>query len=266
MFSRFTHSPSKIFAVLSAMFCFGILFGSFFLSVSLITWIFILCVTVLVATFLTDRKHRLFVLSLFMFAFGLFRYTQSEIPKNISTVRDFTGQILRIEGDVIAEPAMRSKSNQITIGNVRVVDREVFGHVLVSIPKEQEITYGDHLVFSCSLQIPRPFNGFAYDRYLESKGTLALCRFPHELDRAASKRFSLIGSIFSFKHQLVEKMKHVFPEPHASFLFGLVFGGNSGIDGDLQNNFIKTGTSHILAASGFNVSLFTFVFFGFVIQ
>ncbi|MDO8625427.1 MAG: ComEC/Rec2 family competence protein [Candidatus Diapherotrites archaeon] len=61
-------------------------------------------------------------------------------------------------------------------------------------------------------------------------------------------------------------MKQILPESHASFLFGLVFGGDVGLDRDVQDEFRRTGTSHILAASGFNVSLFTFVFFSFIIQ
>jgi competence protein ComEC len=159
---------------------------------------------------------------------------------------------------------MGAKSQQVTIGSVSIGDKPVFGNMLVSVARDQQIVYGDHLVFSCSIQIPRPFSGFAYDRYLQAKGTLALCRFPHDLDRVASKQISVTGSVLSFKNSLVEKMKQVFPEPHASFLFGLVFGGSVGLDKDIQNDFSKTGMTHILAASGFNVSLFTFVFYGFI--
>lgn len=260
------NSVSKSFAVLAAMFCFGILIGPLFVSVSTSLFVGLMFSVLLAFIFLPVRSHRLISLCLFLFVFGLFRYAQSEIPKNIPTVRDHAGEIVRVAGTVIAEPAISATSQQVTIGSVCVADNPAFGNVLVSIPKDQSIAYGDLLVFSCSIQIPRPFSGFAYDRFLEAKGTLALCRFPHSLDRTPSKQFSLIGSILLFKQEIVVKMKQIFPEPHASFLFGLVFGGNVGLDKDVQNDFAKTGTSHILAASGFNVSLFTFVFFGFVIQ
>ncbi len=266
-------SPSKTFAALAAMFCFGILLGPLFISVPTNVYLVLLIVCVLIVSFsppsqggVDGGRAKWFGLFILMFIFGLFRYAQSEIPKNIPTVRERTGSMLRIEGDVIAEPAISSKSQQVTIGHVRVVDESLFGNVLVSISKDQSIVYGDHLTFACSMQIPRPFSGFAYDRFLQAKGVFALCRFPHNLDRVASKQFSIAGSILSFKHQIITKMKQIFPEPHASFLFGLVFGGNIGLDKDIQNDFAKTGTSHILAASGFNVSLFTFVFFGWVIQ
>lgn len=285
VFKTIITSPSRTFMLLAAMFCFGILLGPFAIGISTSVFVLLLSVCLLCFVFTPPAKEgkgevpsvlRLCSLVLFFFVFGLFRYQQSEIPKNIPTVRDRVGSLMRIEGDVISEPSIGAKSKQVTIGHVSVVDAPVFGNVLVSIANDQPIEYGDHFVFSCSMQIPRPFSGFAYDRFLQAKGTLALCRFPHDLEienpllskegAGGGVTFSIVGSVLSFKHQIVLKMKELFPEPHASFLFGLVFGGNVGLDKDVQNDFAKTGTSHILAASGFNVSLFTFVFFGWIVQ
>ena len=298
---RISNSISKSFALLAVMFCFGILFGPLAIGISTSTFAILLGVSLSCFVFTPPAKEgkgevssgsskrkliRLLSLALFFLLFGLFRYAQSEIPKDIPTVRDHVGSVIRVEGDVIAEPGMGAKSQQVTIGSVRVADQPVFGNMLVSIPFENPllskegagggVAYGDHLVFSCSIQIPRPFSGFAYDRFLQAKGTLALCRFPKNIEienpllskegAGGGVAFSIVGSILSFKHNIVDKMKQIFPEPHASFLFGLVFGGNVGLDKEVQDDFAKTGTSHILAASGFNVSLFTFVFFGFVIS
>ncbi|MCX6714500.1 MAG: ComEC/Rec2 family competence protein [Candidatus Uhrbacteria bacterium] len=276
-FKKIIASPSRTFMLLAAMFCFGILLGPLTIGISTNVYVASLAICVLSFAFTPPSQGgvgggRIIALVIFLFIFGLFRYQQSEIPKNIPTVRDHVGSLIRVEGDVVSEPSMGAKSQQVTIGHVHVVDAPVFGNVLVSLPLTGggsgwgHVFYGDHLVFSCSMQIPRPFSGFAYDRYLQAKGTLALCRFPHDLERVPSTHVSVVGSILALKGDIVLLMKRVFPEPHASFLFGLVFGGNVGLDKDLQNDFAKTGTSHILAASGFNVSLFTFVFFGFVIQ
>ena len=292
-FNSIFTSISKTFAILLAMFCFGVLIGPFAIGVSTMMFVILLTMTMFVGIFLPVRSQRLIALCIFLFFLGVFRYQQSEIPKNIPTVRDHVGEVVRVEGIVNAEPTTSTASQQVTIGSVRVSDEPVFGNMLVSIPKDQQIAYGDQLIFTCTVQIPRAFSGFAYDRYLQAKGTLALCRSPHNLYRTPfsallhleqSERSSgefdregrflplvemkqvIIGSILSLKHNIVGKMRMLFPEPHASFLFGLVFGGNIGLDKDIVNDFAKTGTSHILAASGFNVSLFTFVFFGFIIQ
>ncbi|OGL77309.1 hypothetical protein A3E97_04245, partial [Candidatus Uhrbacteria bacterium RIFCSPHIGHO2_12_FULL_47_12] len=284
VFKKITTSPSRTFALLAAMFCFGILVGPLAIGISTSVFGVLLAICLLSFSFIAPspfegegggrgvtsassrNTFRILCLALFFLVLGLFCYQQSEIPKNIPTVRDFTGSQIRIEGDVIAESSIKTKSQQVTIGRVKVADVPVFGNVLVTVLREQSIAYGDHLVFSCSMQIPRPFSGFAYDRFLQAKGTFALCRFPHDLERAPSNAFSLVASILTFKRDVVSTMKHVFPEPHASFLFGLVFGGNVGLERTIQDEFRETGMSHILAASGFNVSLFTFVFFGWIVQ
>lgn len=274
-FKKIITSPSKTFLLLAAMFCFGIFLGSFAVEMQTEVFVSLLSFGIILTLFSSNQTHRIAFFAITLFIFGLFRYTQSEIPKNIPTVRDYAGSMIRIEGDVAGEPTI-GKSQQVTIRNVRVADTPVFGNVLVSVPLENPlltkegaggglISYGDHLVFACSMQIPRPFSGFAYDRYLHAKGTLALCRFPHDLDRTPSKTGSFIGSILSFKQQVILTMKKVLPDPHASFLFGLIFGGSTGLEKEVQTDFAKTGMTHILAASGFNVSLFTFVFFGWVI-
>ncbi len=259
-------SPSKSLASCLLLFCVGILIGPFVLSVSVSMQISLIVLSILWFIFSSTKQDQVLCLYAFAFLLGVFRYGQSEIPKNLPTMRDRIGETVMMEGRVSAEPSHRATSQQIIIDSVRVENKPVFGKLLISVPKDETVSYDDRFSFSCSLQMPRPFDGFAYDRYLQAKGVLALCRFPNDLKIVASNHTSFIRSILVFKQGIVEKMKAIFPPPHASFLFGLVFGGSVGLDQDVKEEFKKTGMSHILAASGFNVSLFTFVFFGFVIQ
>ncbi|NBS41934.1 ComEC/Rec2 family competence protein, partial [bacterium] len=70
----------------------------------------------------------------------------------------------------------------------------------------------------------------------------------------------IVATLLSIKRVVIARLGQIVPEPHASFLAGLIFGGSSSLSQDLKDDFSKTGTSHILAASGFNVSLFSMVF------
>lgn len=45
------------------------------------------------------------------------------------------------------------------------------------------------------------------------------------------------------------------PEPHASYLAGIVIGAQSAIPYSLKEAFRKTGTAHLIALSGYNVSV-----------
>ncbi|MGB9521571.1 MAG: ComEC/Rec2 family competence protein, partial [Anaerolineales bacterium] len=57
-----------------------------------------------------------------------------------------------------------------------------------------------------------------------------------------------------------QTIKHIFPEPQAALLSGILLGIESGIPKSLQDAFIKSGTAHIIAISGFNITLLAGLF------
>jgi len=52
-----------------------------------------------------------------------------------------------------------------------------------------------------------------------------------------------------------EKIVQALPEPQASYLGGLLVGARSDIPSEVRDNFRETGTSHLVALSGFNVTI-----------
>lgn len=59
----------------------------------------------------------------------------------------------------------------------------------------------------------------------------------------------------------VEVINRVLPEPHAGLLAGILFGIKSSISTDLYDALIATGTLHIAALSGMNITILTRLFF-----
>ena len=53
-----------------------------------------------------------------------------------------------------------------------------------------------------------------------------------------------------------------FPQPHAALLSGILLGVDSGLPRSLQDDFRTTGTAHIIAISGFNISVVAAVLMG----
>lgn len=53
----------------------------------------------------------------------------------------------------------------------------------------------------------------------------------------------------------VSSLSRVLPEPHSSYLAGLLLGARSTIPLELREAFRETGTSHLTALSGFNVTI-----------
>jgi len=179
----------------------------------------------------------------------------------------FIGQenlFVKIIGEVAAEVDVRQDSQRVVLDKVYLNGDYQKGKILVTLPLRPDANYGDKLVFGCKLKIPQPFNGFNYDRYLATRGIFALCHHPAEVDIITNNKWTVVGVILSVKRYMVDTLALMLPEPHVSFVSGLLFGGNSSISASLRNEFAITGTSHILAASGFNVSLFTMIFLGWM--
>jgi competence protein ComEC len=55
----------------------------------------------------------------------------------------------------------------------------------------------------------------------------------------------------------------MFPDPESSLLAGILLGVPTGLTDQLQQAFKDTGTAHIIAISGFNISIIAGVFFAF---
>jgi len=121
-------------------------------------------------------------------------------------------------------------------------------------------------VFNCRVERPEPFEGFAYDEYLASQQIFAVCYQPLYMDVLEFEQWSVVGGILKIKNHFLHTIGSLLPEPHASFLSGLLFGGSLSLSTELKESFSETGTSHILAASGFNVSIFSLTFLSWILS
>jgi competence protein ComEC len=63
------------------------------------------------------------------------------------------------------------------------------------------------------------------------------------------------GPLDSLREALAEPLRRLVPEPEGGILRGIVLGERASVDADLANAFARSGTSHLLAISGFNMTL-----------
>jgi competence protein ComEC len=258
-------SPSKTLAISLATFCFGIFAGGI-IPASWWGGLLLVCALALTcAVFARDQQARFIFILLTIFLFALFRVTQTDFGEDVPTVAQASSSAVRVEGVVDAEVERRANTQRVVLKNIVLAQSSVAGRLLVWAPLYPSIEYGNEIVFNCRVQKPEPFEGFAYDKYLESHGILAVCARPEYIDVRHTEGFSLGGTILSLKTFLLERLKMSMSEPHASFLAGLLFGGSSSLSSDLKDDFSATGTSHILAASGFNVSIFSMMFLSWIL-
>lgn len=207
---------------------------------------------------------KLFAAGMICFVFGVAIYdiwyhNQFPLPTIDEALSPSDGNSVRIEGVVVAEVQNTSYGQRILVDDLFITDGMMDGKLLLYADAYPVVSYGDTIVFNCEPQLPEPIETFRYDLYLRSQGVMAICFRPRYVDITSSDT-TFIGSLLAIKRVITDRLAMIIPEPHASFLSGLLFGGSSALSTDLKDDFAATGTSHILAASGFNVSLFSMTF------
>ena len=143
------------------------------------------------------------------------------------------------------------------------VDEEwkgVHGNVLVNSKLYPKYKYGDRLEIKCKLEKPGVIKSddgldFAYDKYLAKENIYSLCYSPEIEFLESGEGNFLIGALLKGKEKFVVMVNKILPEPQAAFLGGLLYGARRSIPEDLMNQFNITGTTHIIAISGYNITI-----------
>ncbi len=150
---------------------------------------------------------------------------------------------------IVREPDVRQ-------GSVRYVleSEEIAGGMYMILQPYPRYAYGDQLSVTCRLTQPEPIDVFQYDKYLLSQGAAWQCSGA-EVDKIGSgKGNALMGSILALKGRVARQVNLLWHEPYSGLFAGLLYGYRGGL-GSLDEAFKRTGLTHIVAVSGYNVSL-----------
>lgn len=127
--------------------------------------------------------------------------------------------------------------------------REVSGRVVVYTGPFPSYSQGDVLRITGEI---RPLSGIAnegYRDFLKGQG------FAGTVDDSAGIRLLRRSWLFSFRARLAGSLRAALAEPQASLAEGLLLGLRSRMSQELESDFARTGTSHLLAISGFNLAV-----------
>jgi competence protein ComEC len=210
---------------------------------------------------------------------GAVRYQVSLPVYNESFLATYndSGTVI-LEGVVWDEPDVRDTRTNlrvrvetlVTFGDAGPVTRTVRGLALVYAPRfseerltttgEGEFRYGDRLRVTGQLETPPEFADFSYRDYLARQGVYSQVRQARVTFVAARQGNPFWQVLFDFKTRALGVLTQIFPEPHAALLSGILLGVESGIPQDIKEAFSITGTSHIVAISGFNIAIIAGIF------
>lgn len=201
-------------------------------------------------------------------------------PSRIATPRDIDfyadDQAVTVHGRIVDAPDIRPTLTKYTIlaDSIRVGNNPpivVTGNILANdVGGWPEYRYGDTVTVRGTLTRPLPIDDFAYDKYLSVRGIYALMprtrieQSQEDKDRLGRPVDAFFRHLFAVRTFFEEGINRIFPEPHASLLAGLLTGSRRGIPEHLTSDFRSAGITHIIAISGYNVTIILTLFSGFL--
>ena len=172
-----------------------------------------------------------------------------------------------LEGVVIGEPDERERYTNLRVRAERLAlpngtELESEGLALVKAGRYPQRRYGDRVRVEGLLETPPVFEEFSYREYLARQNIHSVIRHAQVTLLAENQANPILYHLFAFKRYTQSTIASIIPEPQAALLTGILLGVETGIPADLMDDFSATGTTHIIAISGFNITIIAGIFAG----
>lgn len=154
---------------------------------------------------------------------------------------------------------LRIQVESVDTGNLQPLP--VSGLVLARLPDDETYRYGERLRLRGLLETPPENEDFSYRDYLARYGIHSLMKSAEATRLPGRGGNPFLAAVYTFKSRALKNLYHIFPDPEASLLAGILLGVESGLPPGLQQAFKDTGTAHIIAISGFNIAIIAGLFF-----
>jgi len=253
-------TPSKILFCFCLSFIGGIFLSSFFVPPLLYLGGGLILGLVFISVFWEYKKIVIAGFCILFFVFGVWRHQTFLSKIEDFRIKKFIKKEVNLIGLIEGEPDIREKSTKLTIKIEEIKydgqwQSDFEGKILVTAWRYPEYRYGDKLKIIGRLEEPKIFEGFNYKNYLLKDGILAVMDFP-EIE-LIGKGFGnpVIRAIFSFKNKLKESLNSVMSPPQSALSEALIFGDEENISKDWKEKLNLTGTRHIAAVSGMNITI-----------
>lgn len=285
---------SQVFGYLLMSFLVGVFVGPAFPSVMLATLFLVLMGTIVLVvsgyekTFAKTKKAErnrqagvligvcVLVVGLGVFRFGQANFRQSILSPFTNYQAGSKGIEVTLNGYVDDEVKVNGTKSQVIF---RVTELEIPNNkikanerVLILAQAYPEYKLGDKLSVVGALEKPQNFSDFDYVQYLKTKDVRVIVPYPKistndslKLSISQKLKVSIYHRLFIIKDNFQSAINHSLPAPYSAYINGILLGARQDIPDSLSEAFNRTSTTHILAISGYNITIIAEVLLGVLV-
>jgi competence protein ComEC len=201
------------------------------------------------------RRIILFFIMMACAALGFWRYDTAWRASAYAQPQVVMPREERFSGVIITDEQARVENTLLTVSDIKTFsDQNLPGRALLYVHVPQRYKYGERIIWECRLQ-PVSKTATGWDNYLLLRQVLWTCGVYAAPEIIAQEQENKIFTgLYTLKRRIINSAQSILPEPEASFLLGLLIGVKDGLPENLLVAFRNSGTSHILAVSGYNVA------------
>lgn len=159
------------------------------------------------------------------------------------------GRSIEVEGIIATDPVLSGRNQQLTLlpdGYTQYTRASLY----TPIPDAQK---GDRVWIRGQIELPENFSDFDYIGYLQRWNVYAVLKKPRVivLERAA---WSWRTPLLAVRKFVIAKT-NVYPASEGGLIVGMLIGHRQNIPDEVAEAFKITGLTHIVAVSGFNMTV-----------
>ncbi len=195
-----------------------------------------------------------------LFAGAVWRYEESRPPAEPTGLAVYNdGEPVRFRALVVEEPEVRGRVQRMRLEARDLWEeaawRPIDGGVLLRRGAVPRYRYGDLLEIDGKLNTPPELPDFNYREYLARQGVQSTIDYPRTERLQSGQGNPAMELVHATRRRLSSALGRALPEPQASLAQGILLGQRSALPADLADDLNATNTSHIVAISGYNVTL-----------
>ncbi len=185
-------------------------------------------------------------------------------PADLGWYND-SGEAVEVIGIAVLPADVRDTHVQVTLRAEQVALEDgpaqaVDGRVLAYLSTGTDVHYGDRVRLWGQVQTPPADEDFSYKDYLARQGVFSYMPYAAGEVLDSGHGSPILRGLYAFKEKGLGLIYRALPDPEASLLAGIVLGVESGIPDDVDLAFKDTGTTHVIAISGFNITIVASLF------
>lgn len=250
-FIYYVSSAVCVGIALTLLWSLGVVWALFFIAAGLLV--------AFMGALLRNRLFFLIAVVLIAAALGVVRTDIFIVGERSETLQYHIGETSSVSGTVVNDPERRATSLHVNLKVEKVGDTDASGVLLVILPRDADISYGDTVEVDGAIAQPQPFDTntgrtFDYAGYLRVQGVSAMMQ-KARVTNVEKGGFSVPKFLYNSKHVFEHSLERMLPEPDGSLMEGILLGERRGLPPELNQAFIVSGLVHVVVLSGYNISI-----------